>query len=349
MDSRRVLYLINMLKDGSSDRLGQLAALYNRALDEDDDYQKLKRILDSYSFMGTAGGSILDRGNDLIRRMAENPENIIQTLKETQQLIELINSEIAQNEKLLDYPGTFVTDINIVPKSDLDANNQFLTCIAAVCTYIIAVMIGYKGLDGLNWSDNYNFTEKLNRVNTSFIPALLKLEYNKPAWMIYRRPPRTSYLFSPYEYVLRYISTDEYKKWVLADEYREMSPFLYGSPRRAASLDLGIPIYLGIGNIVSTKPLESLKLLATGVGAKFLNPNEDLLWKRAPFLPEVLSAMACGAPCIVSPIKFTGLLNQWDAGCAMLYNRQNHKCLICGEKLIGREQVCEFHLKKPKK
>lgn len=345
MDTKRVLYLINMLKDGSVDRQEQLAQLYDRALEESDEYQQLSGILNNYAFMGSSGAGIRDRGNELIYRMAEEPDNIVQIMKETEQLIELVRSEIKHNEKLISYPGAFTGDINIVPKTKLDAYNKFLNNIAAVCTYIIAVQNGNEGISGLYWSDNYNFSEKLTKINTSYIPALLQLDGIQNPWMIYRRPARSNYLFCPYEYVLRYITSGEFSKWTLADEYVEISPFLYGSPRRAANIDLGIPIYLGIGNIVSTSPLDSLRLLATGVGAKISHPNEKHFVKKVPYIMTMVSQLTSGVPCIVSPEEIVSTMNQWDAGYTINDNIRNHKCLICGEKLLGNDQICRIHLK----
>ncbi|MFR3443042.1 MAG: hypothetical protein ACLTSP_10025 [Coprococcus sp.] len=344
MDTRRVLYLINMLKDGSSGKQEKLAELYDRSLQESDEYQQLCSILDSYSFVGSAGTSIQEHGNDLIHKMTEEPENIIQILRETQQLNELISSEIRHNEQLMDYPGAFTEEIHVVPKVNLDAYNQFLVSVAAACTYIIAVENGYGGLESLSWSENYNFTEKLSSVNTAYIPTLLELKYNTPPWMIYRRPASNNFVFSPYEYVLRYITTDELNKWILAEEYIEISPFLYGSPRRAGDTDLGIPIYLGIGNVISTKPLESLRLLQTGVGFRMAHPGGSMFLKRVPFLPEMLNRLASGSACIVEPEELTSVMNQWDAGYYINSNIQNHKCIICGEKLLGNDQVCRYHL-----
>lgn len=342
MNTSNVIFLIELLKKCTIGEEDSLKEIYFKTISESDEYINLSNNLENNMFLGVIGKSILDEGNRFIKKLHDYPNNILDLLKEIQQFNELIDSDIKKGINRIEYPGGFLEEINIVPKNKIKLYDLFFTQLASVITYIIALEEGFEGLKNLFWQHDSGLTYKIHNVNNAFIPKLLDLNNNMQPWVIYKTINKNTIKFCSYEYRYKNISSEQYDELSGKDDYKELMPFKFGNTRLFNEDVVDVPIYLGKGFFVSCDPIDAINMLDTGIVTTPLNPNDTITHRKAPFLDELLDIISYHKYCVISPLKITSILNQWDNSYYISNNRKKHKCLICGENLFCG-LVCKSH------
>ena len=73
MDSKKVLFFLDLLNRETSGHRDEIANLYQRALEEDDDVVRLKMLLNDYSYYRELGKSLYDNGVEVMDKICSNP------------------------------------------------------------------------------------------------------------------------------------------------------------------------------------------------------------------------------------------------------------------------------------
>lgn len=342
MNTDSLLFLIELLKSNTVGEEVELGKLYSRAIKDNDECNKLKKSLDDNIFFGVTGKNLLKDGNDYLKRLSENPENIMDLLHEIRQFNELVENDIAKGKSKIEYPGGFFEDISIVKKSDIEFYDLFFTQLASAITYFIAMEEGFEGLNSLFWQDDKSLIDKVHSINNTFLPKLLNSRNNMQPWIIYKTINSNAIKFCPYEYQIRNISSDNYRDLINRNDYIEYEPLKYYNERLIHDDVVDVPIYCGIGNFVSTEPLCSFPLLQSGVVTIPRNPSDSMTIKKVPLIGELMKVISYRTASIFTPQSIINVLNQWDNLYYINNNKMNHKCLLCGEPVkVGI--VCKTH------
>ena len=342
MNTDSLLFLIELLKSNTVGEEKKLSELYKRAINDNDEYIKLKYSLDNNLFFGVTGRNLLNDGNTYLKKINDSPDNIMELVDEIRQFNELIESDIVKGKTKIEYPGGFFEDVSIVEKTKIEAYDLFFTQLASAITYFVAVEEGFEGLNSLFWQDDKSLLDKIHSINNTFLPKLMNTTNNMQPWVIYKTINDKIIKFCPYEYHTKYISSDNFRDLINRNDYIEYAPLKYYNERLFQDDVVDVPIYCGIGNFVSTSPLESLSLLQSGVVTTPRNPNETMTKVKAPLLGELMKLISYRAASIFTPQNITSVLNQWDNSYYIQLNKKNHKCLLCGE-LVDNGLVCGTH------
>lgn len=342
MNTKSVLYLIELLKKNTLGEEEALKDIYLKAVSDSDEYLELINNLENNLFFGVTGKSIQEEGNRYVKEVRQNPDNVMELMKEIQQFNELVESDIKKGKSRIEYPGSFLEEINIVEKNKIEIYDLFFSQLASVITYIIAMEEGFEGLNNLFWKADSGLTNKIHSINNTFLPKLLSIDNSLQPWAIYKVLNKNDIKFCPYEYQLKYISSEQYEELINRSDYKLVMPMKYGNARVFGEDVVDVPIYCGKGNFVSSNPLEAIDLLHLGVVTKPKNPNSSMTYNKAPFIDVLIKTISYKSACIFSPQSITSVLNQWDNSLYIQKNINNHKCLLCGEPL-NYGTVCQSH------
>lgn len=116
MDTKKVIYFLNMLRRETTGRDAELKQLYGAAIREDEDVTKLDSFLNDYNFYSSIGRTLHDNGSQLIDKLRANPYDALQTMQGIQQMNEMIANEASLCSNLLRSPEPFTDNITVLPK-----------------------------------------------------------------------------------------------------------------------------------------------------------------------------------------------------------------------------------------
>lgn len=342
MNTTGMLLLIELLKENTDGQEEKLSELYIRAIKDNDEYKRLRMNLDDNVFLGVMGKNLCNDGIVLLGKISDSPSDIMKLLGEIRQFNELIENDIEKGKQRMVYPGSFFEEVSVVEKKRIESYSLFLTQLASAITYFIALVEGFEGLNSLFWQSDRNFQDKLHDINNAFLPKLLKVTGNMQPWIIYKTINNNIVKFCPYEYKIKFISSNIYRDLVSRNDYIEYAPLKYYNKRIFQDDIVDVPIYCGIGNFVSTSPLESLSLLQSGVVTFPRNPSATMTNSRVPLITELMKRISYSGASIFTPRDVTNVLNQWDNSYYIHNNKIKHKCLLCGE-VLKNGTACKTH------
>lgn len=345
MDTSRVLYFLKLLSEETSGCNDILAQLYQQALDENDDAIKLKQLLENHQFYGELGAALQKNGDDLHKSFYLAPQDSLDTLPKIRQVCERIENEAKISEELLCSPFPFDRRISVVRKSQVAGSLAALSAIAKTCVYLIALYAGIKPLKSLSWDESVGFQERVNSINTRFLPALCSVQRPGYSWIITKKRTGGRALFEGAAFALRYESPDRAKVLCGGCSKEPIGTHAFLNVDAYESSESDVPFCWGIGNLLSQPVSDSLRLMEENVASRLRAPHRDELAKKMPKPDECLTQLADGAVFCVSPDELALRMNQWLIGHEIEERRKTHRCLLCGNPVGSGRQVCRMHFR----
>ncbi|MCL2672277.1 MAG: hypothetical protein FWF10_09635 [Clostridiales bacterium] len=343
MNSLKVLYLINLLRNETSGKEKILAQLYENALDDNPDFRELRALLEENEFYFETGKALHRNGQNLLNAAMEQPADVFNILRAIRQAHEKIRHEAQACKRLLDEPGAFVEPITVVEKKHIPNYLKMLETLAASCAYLIAVYDGTQNLKRLTWAERAGFTERVHAVNLVFLPALCQINQIPRAWLITRKELGGKNLLGGTCFSISYLPYNHIKVLTSGLRTERLTPHFFLNMRAAETGESDVPYCWGVGNVVSPGPNDGLRLLQGQTFTKPPMPTREYLLK-APTNPlRCIMDLAGQRPFCVSPEDLVALMNYWQMGYEIHRRRQNRLCMFCGKPLPSGRMACPSH------
>lgn len=343
MDTRRVLYFLDMLCNETEGHRGEIVALYKRALDENDIIISLRGLLEECVSYGEVGKAVCATGANILDEIYSEPSKALETLPRLKHAFETIEKEIDVCTGLLQSPFPFSDSITILKKRDISAYIGALKMIANVCVYLTATYAGLAPLKYLTWNNSVGIQEMIYAVNTKFLPMLCEAEKPSYSWVIRKKPLGGKLMFGGDAFYLSYeeIGDIEVLCSILHKEPMGTHSFLNVDAYECGEND--VPFCWGVGNLLSVLPEDATQLLQTEVQTTLRCPTADDYKGRMPTPIECVAHLANGSVFCITPDELVLAMNRWLVGGEIEKRKQTHNCLFCGKNTGGRGLVCSSH------
>lgn len=342
MNNKKIIYLVNLLANEAEGREHELKEIYKKAVESDENYLDLKAILDSYVFYEGEGRLLLEEGKKLAKNLMEDPQNGIDTLRKMSQLSKKIVEEGDYFDTLMRRADPHLDQVAVHPKERLDAYHRAIDCIASSAAFIMMMEEGSIGVKTVYYSPSYTIQEKLNALNNDFLVKLLRPRVMADCWVIKRRFISSRHSFTDMEYYISGISYEEYEDIKIHSLVQRVNANVYINKAAFTGYDFEVPIYIGVGNLISEKPTECLPMIEGGVLTDISFPNPEFYTDPLPVIDVALRKVTGNRMYILKPEVAVDLMNQWEAGYNIQQRLRSGRCILCGD-LLNRGIVCIRH------
>ena len=343
MDSKKVLYFLGLLNRETSGHKDEIAEIYNRALDENDDVAHLKMLIDDYVYYREIGNALLKNGQEMLNKVYAMPSKALEFLPQLKQAHESIDNEVRVCNELMHSPLPFSETITILKKKDTIAYMSALKMIASTSVYLITLYAGLDAKKSLTWNDTVGIQEMIDAVNTKFLPALCSVRRPNYSWIIRRKRLGGKALFGGDNYCLNYESTRSVEVLCSALHKEPIGTHAFLNIDAYESGECDVPFCWGIGNIVSATPDNAILFLQNSVAIKLRSPRVSELQKKMPTPLECVKQLSDGAMFCITPDELLLAMNQWQVGHKIEERKRTHNCLFCGKHVDGNRLVCSSH------
>lgn len=343
MDSKKVLYFLDLLNRETTGHSAEIASIYNRALNEDDDVMHLKRLLNEYSFYGEIGSSLVKNGSGLLEALLSDPSRAQEILPRIRQAHKSIDNEAGVCDKLMRSPLPFTESITVLKNKD---TIDFMGALNMVANAAVYLMIVYEGIDSvrtLTWDDRVGIQEMIYAVNTKFIPALCDVKRPNYSWVIRRNRLGGKALFGGDAYYLSYESNSSVEAFSHMLYKEAMGTHAYLNIGAYESGEYNTPLCWGIGNIISARPDNATSFLQRDIASKLRSPNRVELQRKVPTPFECVRQLSDGKMFCITPDELVLAMNRWQVGHEIEMRRRNRVCLFCGRPVGKTDLVCRTH------
>lgn len=343
MDSKKVLYFLDLLNRETSGHVDEIAAIYKRALDENDDVARLRMLLNDYTYYREIGGALYNNGKDMLDKIYVKPSKALDILPQLKQAHESIDNEVRVCNELMHSPFPFSETITVLKKKDTIAYMSALKKIASTSVYLMTLYAGLDPIKNLIWDETAGIQEMIYAVNTKFLPALCGVRRPNYSWIIRRKKMGGRALFGGDGYYLNYenIRSVEVLCSTLHKEAIGTHAFLNIDAYESGECD--VPFCWGIGNIISASPDTAIMFLQNDVATKLRSPQGSELRRRMPTPFGCVKQLSDGAMFCISPDELLLSMNQWQIGHEIEERKLTHNCLFCGKHVDGSKLVCSSH------
>ena len=343
MDTKKVIYFLNMLRRETSGRDLELNKLYGAAISEDNDVVQLDTFLNDYSFYSGVGRTLHNNGSQLIDKLRANPYDALQTLQSIKQMNEMIANEASMCSELLRSPGPFSDNITVLPKKDIMDHIEALKQTANSAAYLIILYGGISEVKDLTWPVSASLLEYIHIVNTKYLSKLMDVKRPEYSWIIRKRKIGGRALFSGDFFYLNYENNHSVEMLcgALHKEPIGTHAFLNIDAYEAGEVD--VPYCWGIGNLLSTTPSKALDFLKANVVTSPRSPLADELTRKIPAPTECMRILTDGKPFCISPDQLVNAMNQWQMGHEFYLRKRDGRCLFCGRTVGRGASVCSSH------
>ena len=343
MDSKKVLFFLDLLNKETTGHADDIARLYKRALDENDDVMRLNMYLHDYVYYREIGSALCEDGTKLIRQLYENPTNALSIIPYIKQMHESIGNSARVCDDLMHSPLPFSDAITVLKKKDTIAFMNALKMIASCSVYLMMVYSGLDSIKDLTWNDTAGIQEMIYAVNTKFLPALCKTNKPSYSWVIRRRRLGGKALFGGDGYFLSYERSKSVEVLCGALHKEPLGTHAFLNINAYESGELDVPFCWGVGNIVSVLPSDAIMCLQNDVASKLRSPSNLELSKKVPTPFECANILADGMVFCITPDELVLAMNQWQLGHEIAERRKTHNCLFCGRHVDNGKLVCSSH------
>ena len=343
MDSRKVLYFLELLNRETNGYTDKIAEIYKRALDENDDIEHLKMILNDYVAYQETGGALFKNGQELLENIYAMPSKALDILPQLKQAHESIDNEIRICDELMHSPFPFSETVPVIKKKDTLSYMKARKMIASTSVYLMVLYAGMNPIKNLTWDDNVGMQEMIYTVNTKFLPSLCEIHRPDYGWIIRRKKLGGKALFGGDGYYLSYenIRSIEVLCSTLNKEQIGTHAFLNVDAYEAEECE--VPFCWGTGNIVSVSPDTAILLLQNDVVTKLRSPQTVELKRKMPTPMDCVRQLSdCKMFCI-TPDELLLAMNQWQVGHEIEKRKETHNCLFCGKHVDGNKLICPSH------
>ena len=343
MDSKKVLYFLGLLNRETSGHTDEIADIYKRALDENDDVIRLKMLLNDYTFYREIGNALYKNGEEMLDKVYAMPSKALDILPQLKQAHESIDNEVRVCNELMHSPLPFSETITVLKKKDTIAYMSALKMVASTSVYLMALYDGLDPIKNLTWEDTVGIQEMIYAVNTKFLPALCGVRRPNYSWVIRRKRLGGRALFGGDSYYLNYENTRSVEVLCSALHKEPIGTHAFLNIDAYESGEYDVPFCWGIGNIVSAAPDSAIMFLQNSVATKLRSPHRSELQRRMPTPLECAKQLSDGAMFCITPDELLLTMNQWQVGHEIEGRKLTHNCLLCGKHVHGNRLVCSSH------
>lgn len=343
MDSGKVLYFLEILNRETSGYSDEIAEIYNRALDENDDIICLKMLLNDYTYYREMGNSLYKSGEEVLDKVYSMPSKSLDILPQLKQVHESINNAVRLCDDLMHSPLPFSETITALKKKDTIAYMTALRMIASTSVYLITLYAGLYPIKNLTWDDATGIQEMIYAVNTKFLPALCGVRRPHYSWVIRKKRMGGRALFGGDCFYLNYENTRSVEVLCSALQKEPIGTHGFLNIRAYESGECDIPFCWGIGNVVSALPNNAIQFLQNSVASKLRSPQGAELRRKMPTPYECIKQLSNGAMFCVTPDELLLAMNQWQIGHEIEERKRTRNCLFCGKHIEGNKLVCTSH------
>lgn len=343
MDSKKVLYFLGLLNRETSGHTDELAEIYKRAVDENDDVIRLKMLLNDYTYYSEIGNALYKNGEEMLDMLYTFPSKALDILPQLKQAHESIDNEVRVCDDLMHSPLPFSDNIAVLKKKDTIAYMNALKMIASTSVYLMALYSDLEPIKNLTWVDTVGIQEMIYAVNTKFLPALCSVRRPNYSWIIRRKKLGGRALFGGDSYYLSYENTRSVDVLCSALHKEPIGTHAFLNIDAYESGECDVPYCWGIGNIVSVLPNTAILFLQSNVATKLRSPRTDELQKKMPTPFECVKQLSNGSMFCITPDELLRSMNQWQVGHEIEMRKRIHNCLFCGKHVDGNNLVCSSH------
>ena len=343
MDTRRILFFLRLLSKETTGCENEIAELYQKALDDNDEIRTLKSMIDNCNFYGEIGGSLKRRSLELLDKIRSNPVRSLEMLPQVKLMHESIAQEINVCDERMLSPEPVDDTVTVMYKDDTVAYMMALRRIAATCVYLILLYEGPEKSRHLTWYDDVGIREMVYAVGTKFLPLLCDTRKSDYYWVITKRRLGGKALFGGDGFFLSYEKAKDIQPLcsILHQEPIGTHAFLNIDAYESDLND--VPYCWGIGNLTSITPNNSLNLLQQSITQKLRAPSYKELRRKMPVPTELTRLLSNGTEYCITPDDLLIAMNQWYVGHEIETRKQMHRCLFCGQHINGKSLVCPTH------
>ncbi len=342
MKSREVLQFLDLLSRETTGREDMLAQMYQRALDDDEDVEKLRSCLEDCVFYHEIGGSLRREGETLLNRLYGEPLAASRLLPEVQRLCERILGERERSRGCLCAPEPFPESVSVLKKNEVIPCVQAMRDIASSCVHLAAVYGGVEAIKDLLWVETDGLLELVYAVNTKFLPALLRVRQPDYGWVIQKKRLGGASLFHGEEFFLIWEQRSAMRAYdALRKEPVGTHAWLNVSAYEEGLTD--VPYCWGTGNLVSSTLKDALSLLSGRIVTGLRPPGEEELCRPLPAPAACIRSLSGGGSCCITPEELVTAMNRWQAGRRIRQRKAEHSCLFCGRHVPEGRLVCAMH------
>lgn len=343
MDSKGVLYFLDLLNRETSGHTDEIAEIYKRALDENDDVIRLKMLLNDYTYYREIGNALYKNGERLLDKIYAMPSKALDILPQLRQAHESIDNEVRVCDELMRSPLPFPETITVLKKKDTIAYMRALKMIASTSVYLMSLYAGLDSVKNLTWDDTSGIQEMIYAVNTRFLPSLCRVRRPDYSWIIRRRRLGGRALFGGDSYYLSYENTRSVESLCAALHKEPIGTHAFLNIDAYESGECDVPFCWGIGNIVSASPDNAILFLQSDVATKVRSPQGAELKRKMPAPFECVKLLSDGAMFCITPDELLLAMNQWQVGHEIDNRKRTHNCLFCGKHVDGNRLACPSH------
>ena len=346
MDTKKVLFFLGVLNRKTVGHEDEIADLYMKAFDEDDDINRLRHLLDDYIYYKEIGESLWRNGDHLKNNIFSNPSESLETILQIKQANETIEKEIMICKSLMYSPLPFSESFTVLKKQDTISFMRALRMIASMCVYLISLYSGIDAIKNLSWNAGAGIQEMLDAVNTRFLPALFRVNKPNYCWVIRKKKMGGRALFWGDGFYLSYESAKSVETLCSTINKEPIGTHAYLNIDAYESDLLDVPYCWGIGHVLSVYPDNALSLLQRGyVTKKTRVPGNDELRRKMPTPMECIKQLTDGAIYCITPDELLITMNRWQVGHEIEVRKRMHTCLFCGKHVYNGGLVCPSHIR----
>lgn len=341
MEYKRTMYLLSLLhsatEESKKERIGEL---FKQAVTSTNEYQRLKKLLQSVSFLGIDGIDKHEESEQTLQKTIADIANPTDNIKHLDLLIQQIENELKKADGLLSSASFFDDDFMAVKSESVDLYNRFYRTLAnCICYYLIS-QFGVKAIRNLTFNNKAGFQDVVRLVNQQYGNELFMSYQNKKplTWKI----TKTSFVednFISYEgYKLEYTKTplSSLLQKVQVDEYYRLSPYVFAATSPAVQTP-----FVGIGNIIGVDAINGLALLDSDIVTSLPVSAFTAEFEPHDLLGSIRQSLNTDSYCI-SPEDLIAALNRQKLSDTVAKRRRENKCIFC-EKSIFTRVACKDH------
>ena len=343
MDTSRVLFFLNVLSSNTSGHNEELADMYKRALDENDDVKLLKSLYENCNFYGELGRSTSKSAEQKLKSVYIDVQHALEILSDIKIENEAMLHEIARCDDLMHSPYPFRDSITVLKKKSVPGYMDALTAIAGACVYMILQYSGPDGIKYLHWEDKAGIREKLYAVNTKFLPAVLELKIPGYYWVIKRKALGGKTLFGGYGYYMSMVPARDMELMARTYQTEPIGTHAYLNIRALGTGENDVPLCWGTGNLTSLTPANALQALGNKLITDLRAPSVRELQKQMPSPAVLMHNLSDRFHYCITPDELVKAMNQWQTGHEIELRKASGRCLFCGRQLKRRTLVCPEH------
>lgn len=343
MDSRKILYFLGILEKETNGHSAEIADIFKRALDENDDIQSVKSSLNAYIFFREIGNALHHDSEELLNKIYSSPLEALKLLPEIKQSKEKMENTVRACNELICSPFPTTETISILRKKDIISYLEVFKMIASASAYLMLVYEGIDAVKDLVWSDAVGVQEAFYSINTRFIPALCAVKRPNYGWIIKKKRLGGRALFGGDSFYLSYESSRSIQFQCKALNKEPIGTHAYLNVDAYEAGECDIPYCWGIGNIVSASPEKALSFLQNDVVTSLRTPQIGELTKKIPPPFECAKQLADGKMFCITADELLQAMNRWLVGNEIEKRKKGHNCLFCGKYIDGNKMVCSSH------